>query len=213
MSERQCIDMPCFINTVRAHFQDNKINTIVEVGALDAADAVYFKECYPNAHVIAIEGLPGNYNKYMKNLNDITTINCIIFDYDGEIDYHKKNINGIHGVFDRGQIYGTKKLKKQKCKRLDSLMKEIGVTSIDMMKIDVEGATYEILKSMGTFLNNVKVMHIETETYPFFKGQKLYKDVFDLLEEYGFTCADFTECVITKHGKQQDSVWIKNNDT
>jgi len=56
-------------------------------------------------------------------------------------------------------------------------MKKYNIPNIDMLKIDVEGATYDLLLSLEENLSNIKIMHIETETYPFFEGQTLHNDV------------------------------------
>jgi hypothetical protein len=79
-----------------------------------------------------------------------------------------------------------------------------------MVKIDVEGATFEIFKSMGDMLKTIKIMHIETENYEFFKNQKLHDVVADFLTENGFTMIDMTfeEFHV---GQQFDSVWINND--
>ena len=80
---------------------------------------------------------------------------------------------------------------------------------MDFIKIDVEGATFEILESMGPLLESVKIMHIETESYEFFKGQKLHNTVSDYLTERGFTMVDKTDALIAGH-HQHDSVWLNN---
>ena len=79
-----------------------------------------------------------------------------------------------------------------------------------MIKIDVEGATYEILNSMGDILKTIKIMHIETESYPFFKNQKLHDVVADYLSEKGFSMIDMTRVMIAD-GYQHDSVWVNND--
>ena len=58
------------------------------------------------------------------------------------------------------------------CYKLSSIIKKYNINTIDILKIDVEGATLELLQSLENNLNDVKIMHIETESYPFFKNQK-----------------------------------------
>lgn len=200
------IDMPEFISLVKKHFTD--INIIFEIGSLDGKDSLLFKQNFPEAEVYAFEGLLENYNLYMKTFSEIHTFNKVIFNYDGKIIFHKKNVNGIHSVFDRGTSYGTDTLVSG-CYRLDSVCKELNIDHIDMMKIDVEGATYEVLEGMGALLKTVKIMHIETEDYPFFEGQKLDESVVDFLLYNGFKVIKKTRCVITNSNHQLDSVWIR----
>ena len=86
----------------------------------------------------------------------------------------------------------------------------LNLPGLDYMKIDVEGATYEILNSMGNMLKTIKIMHIETESYPFFKNQKLHDVVDNFLTEKGFTMVDISYANISD-GYQHDSVWVNNN--
>lgn len=209
MSNRNSITIPDFISLINNNFNKDQISVIFEVGALNAKDALLLKNEFPAANVFAIEGLVDNYNNYMKDLKVITPIQAIICDRDGTIDYHKKLINGIHGIFNRGDEYLGEIIKDVPCYTLKTLCKKYNLEFIDVIKIDVEGATYEVLKGMGDLLSTIKIMHIETETIQYFQGQKLHQEVIELLEENNFSMIDFTSCSIGS-GTQCDSVWIKN---
>ena len=92
---------------------------------------------------------------------------------------------------------------------MKTICKNYKIDSMDLIKIDVEGATYEILESMSDFIKTIKIMHIETESYEFFKGQKLHNVVSDFLLSLGFTMIDKTDVLISG-GYQHDSVWLNN---
>ncbi len=198
-----------FVRLVREHFADADIRTIVEIGSLNGADSLFFKEQFPHARVVAIEGLGENFEKYMKQLEGIECVNATVADHNGETTFHVKDTNGIHSIFDRGARYGSGRRIVQ-CSRLDSIFNE----PIDMMKVDVEGATYEVLVGMGDLLPKTKIMHIETEDYPFFQGQRLHDEVAALLDGAGFTMVKKTSVEIHNPAgriyHQHDSVWIGN---
>lgn len=196
-----------FLEMIGQRFKDDQIKNIMEIGALDGKDSIKFKNRYPNANVYTIEGLPDNFNKYLVKQTDIIPINIVMTDYDGTVDYYKKNVNGIHGIYNRGDYYGTEKLHNVPCKTFKTICQEYNIDGIDFVKIDVEGATYEIINGMGSEINKIKMMHIETESYPFFEGQKLHNDVCKLLEERGFVMIDMTTVKIS-NGEQHDSVWL-----
>ena len=164
---------------------------------------VWFKDSI----AYAIEGLPENYTKFIKDNLNVVGINAVIASYDGDIVYHQKDINGIHGIYDRGQLYGTKTLKLP-CFKMSTLINQYNIKEIDILKIDVEGATYDLLLSLENHLQNIKIMHIETETYPFFNGETLHKDVCNFLEKNNFECVDMTFFEIESDRYQSDSVWI-----
>jgi FkbM family methyltransferase len=207
--EKIQINMESFMTLSKEYFHKDDIKNIMEIGSLDGVDSLLFKNHYPDANVFCIEGLPDNYNQYLKDLTNITPINAVIADYDGIIKYHHKNINGIHGILDRGQEYGSKVLELP-CYTIKTICENYKINSIDIVKIDVEGATYEILNSMGDILKTIKIMHIETESYPFFNNQKLHDTVSDFLIEKGFTMIDMSSVNIAG-GLQHDSVWINKN--
>lgn len=202
------INMEEFMNYSKKFFDSSDIKNIMEIGSLNGNDSLLFKSHYPEANVFCIEGLPDNYNQYLKELTNITTINAVIADYDGVILYHYKDINGIHGILDRGQQYGSKVLELQ-CYTIKTICENYKIDSIDLVKIDVEGATYEILNSMSDMLKTIKIMHIETESYPFFKNQKLHDVVADYLTKKGFSMIDMSRVMIAG-GYQHDSVWVNN---
>ena len=137
----------------------------------------------------------------------ITPINAVIANYDGYIKYYQKDINGIHGIYNRGDEYGNTILTLP-CYKMSTIMKKYNIPHIDILKIDVEGATYDLLLSLEDLLSNIKIMHIETETYPFFQGQTLHNEVCLFLKKNNFILLDITFAEIIPNNYQSDSVWI-----
>ncbi len=201
-----------FTNLIKYYLDVSQLNIIVDAGSLNGDDAEFIRNIFPHMKAYAIEGLLDNYDQFIKNKQSITGIYRIISSYDGEITFYKKRINGIHGIYDRGQEYGTDTIIG-KCSRLDTIMDEYNIDTIDIIKIDVEGATYDALKSLGNKLKSIKIMHIESETYPFFKGQVLHDIVCEFLEANNFKLVDITFAEITKECYQSDSVWVNKNFT
>lgn len=204
---RISINMTDFYNIIKTKLNDDIIKTIVDCGSMDGGDAKFFKNKYPDANVYAIEGLKSNYDKFLASESGIIGINAVISSYDGETIFYEKNINGIHSIYDRGQEYGNVQYPV-KCYRFDTILKRYSIDTIDILKLDVEGASLCALQSLGECLNNVKIMHIETETYPYFKGQKLHNECIKFLIDNNFVMLDITFCKITNDGYQSDSVWI-----
>jgi FkbM family methyltransferase len=204
---RKSITMNNFVNLINKYIDSSHIRTIVDAGSMDGMDAFFFKSNFPHTTTYAIEGLPENCTKYLSILDNIVPINAVISSYDGTITYYQKNINGIHGIYNRGNEYGTTQLQLN-CYKLSTIMKKYSITEIDVIKIDVEGATLDLLQSLEDNLKNIKIMHIETETYPFFSGQKLHEDVCNFLIDNNFVLIDITFVEIIPNKYQSDSVWV-----
>jgi len=202
------INMDDFIAHIMKYVGTDGTHTIVDAGSLDGNDAELLWKAFPHSKSYAIEGLPDNFNTFIKNRSNITGIHAVIASHDGECTYYQKDINGIHGIYDRGASYGTQTLTLP-CYTMDTIMKKNDIKSIDVIKIDVEGATLDLLQSFSdNQLHAIKIMHIETETYPFFKGQKLHEEVCAFLENNDFKCVDMTYAEITPGCYQSDSVWV-----
>jgi hypothetical protein len=67
--------------------------------------------------------------------------------------------------------------------RLDTLIKQLGVNSVDLVKMDIEGAEYHILTDPDLDLAHVKAMIIEVH-YPFTSHQN--KAIISSLKSKGF---------------------------
>lgn len=71
-----------------------------------------------------------------------------VYSYNGEIDFHESENSLVSGIYeDRNDIlrHGEMKTKSIKCITLDSLLEN--EKEIELLKIDVEGAEYEILEA------------------------------------------------------------------
>ena len=74
------------------------------------------------------------------------------------------------------------------------------INSIDLVKIDTEGCTYEVLCGFEEIINKVKVFHLECENIEFWKDQRFTKDVLGLLKDF--------QLVFTTNNEQDDLILI-----
>jgi len=206
-TDRTSILMEDFISHIKLYIDTSGPLTIMDAGSLNGNDAEILQNAFPNSKAYAIEGLVDNYEAFIKDKKTIVGINRVVASYNGEITFHQKRVNGIHGIYDRGQEYGTH-TNTYRCSTMKSIMEEFNIPVIDIIKIDLEGATYDALVSLGSKINDIKIMHIESETHPFFKGQRLHNDVCSFLHANNFFVVDITFVEITKGCYQSDSVWI-----
>jgi len=62
-----------------------------------------------------------------------------------------------------------------------------GVTRVDGLKLDVQGAELAVLRGAGPLLDTVRVLDLEVEFNPIYRGQPLFADVDAFLRERGFS--------------------------
>jgi FkbM family methyltransferase len=77
---------------------------------------------------------------------------------------------------------------------------------IGACKVDVEGATLEVLQSMGNSIHRVQTFHLECEHEEVWVGQALYNQVAAFMIAKGYEQVDFD---FVMPGLQSDSIWIK----
>lgn len=76
----------------------------------------------------------------------------------------------------------------------------IGDEEIDIMKIDVEGYSVQVIEGLGDKLKQVKVFHVETEKWT---DSNIKMKAF--MMSHGYTLTDETE----QYGGMPDQVWVR----
>lgn len=87
------------------------------------------------------------------------------------------------------------------------LLQLINEPNIDLVKVDVEGATYEVLSSFGDDIRLLKALHIETEHVKMWDTKYTDLDVHKLLSYYQF------EKIYSNrvYNTQEDSIWVRRD--
>lgn len=199
-------DLGVFIQAVRDYVKPD-VRTILDVGACDGYDAMLLHQAFPSARTIAVEALQENYERYCMRL-PIETVCAVIGETEETRWFFVKEINGIHSLYDRGCQYGSI-MRQVKTLSLEKLCRDLCVSEIQVMKLDVEGSSWDVLQGAGpALLGTLQAIHVETEDVRFFQGQHLKEEVDQILTKAGLSCIRETFAKI-EHGKQYDSIWIR----
>jgi len=188
------------------------VNTIMEIGSMDGKDAEILSGFFQAMDVYIIEA----HNEFAKNIaNEFPSFfvsNVAASNYDGEFIFNSVTPDstnlGMSSLLEREESYPSYDINYEpiqvKCMRMDSYCALTEISSIDLLKIDVEGCSYEVLEGFGDALDIVKCIHVECEHESVWKGQKLYPDVEKFLIGRGFIP------VSMRIGfPQSDSVWVR----
>ncbi len=201
---------------------ENKVNiipdTVLEIGSRDANDSELLRSFFNinPKNVWIVEPNPIQHSNIINKYPEFNLIKHPIFNEEKEIffnavDVNDQVLNGVSSVLDRiDNLYGKINTNKIKIKTIlgSKLLSMINM-DIDLCKIDVEGATYEVLESFGDDIIKIKSMHIECEHREVWVNQKLYNDVKHLLTSKGYTEVYFNYC--NNDTLQSDSIWVLNN--
>lgn len=95
------------------------------------------------------------------------TVSTLAGRTDGEIDFHI--VDGLHGLSSANRVnaesaaqYGAKfKTVKRPVRRLSRLIDDAGLTTVDVLKIDVEGAEADVLAGLDLARHKPRVVLVE----------------------------------------------------
>ena len=137
----------------------------------------------------------------ISNVNDWLTLNAVNLDGSSNSGISSLLQHKVNASIASNEI-------KVRVNRLDRIISSEGIESIDFLKIDVEGLSYEVLEGLGDSIRRVACIQVETEYMPIWRGQRLQADVYELLEAKGF---QLIEHELQMDGVQADSLWIRRD--
>jgi FkbM family methyltransferase len=141
-------------------------SVIVDLGGHIGASVLYFSMRYPGARIIAVEPDPGNFKKLRTNvggLSQLTAINAAVSDVGGTVTLYSAGGLDSWKSSTRGAATPWSHPIEVTAFTLDQILANAGVTAVDLLKIDIEGAEYEVLKS---FDGLSQVQTIAGEVHP-----------------------------------------------
>jgi FkbM family methyltransferase len=130
----------------------------VDAGAHIGMASILFALKYPHARIIAIEPESSNFAALVRNTapyKTITPIQAALWQEDGEVTLGPSNAHpkGAFQIVENGR-------QRVRAIKMDTLMRETGIASIDLLKVDIEGAEIEVFQSCS-WIKSVRVIAIE----------------------------------------------------
>lgn len=186
---------------------------IFEIGSRDGHDMEYMRRLFnlPEQSCYIFEAHPDCYANIGNTYPNFNLFNCAITNKTGVVEFNA----GIVGVEDN--IGGSSILRDVTGNfrsntvsvdgwRFDEACHKLGIEEVDLVKIDVEGHTQEVLDGFGNMLDKTKAIQVELEHSECWEGQALYEDIKRYLIDN-----NFIEVFFIRHAHDQsDSFWIKD---
>ena len=184
---RRLNSMCYFIEQTRKYNIEPKV--IFDIGAYNAAHTLELAQEFnvPLLNAYAFEPHPGMIY-HCKN-RKVNVLEMAISNFDGIVDFNAIDLtqschHGCSSLYPINRPHNTIKVPVH---RIDTLIRKCDVPIPDMVKIDVEGKSYEVLEGFGFYLEQVKILHVETETIDFYKSnQKTKDDIVKFMEAKNF---------------------------
>lgn len=144
-------------------------NTIVDLGANIGLSALFFVKKYPNAHIVAVEPDTVNFEFMKRNLEDysnhVALLQAAIWPSDGEVSLveHDESNEGLGAWGYRTETLTEGAEASVSAISIPTLMNQFSMDFIDILKVDIEGAEYELFeKDYESWLDKVGMIIIET---------------------------------------------------
>lgn len=177
-----------------------QISTICDVGSMDGADALAFREVLPEASVYAFEPNPHNFRLMHANPvfqeRNIQVLPLAASSHDGEAEFflveadyrHGNERRGMSSLYTRTGELASSAVVRVTTTRLDTfLAAKCAPDGRLALWIDAEGAAYEVIEGCTGVAGQIQLLHVEVEAAPCIaQGQKLYPQVKTLLARLGF---------------------------
>jgi len=185
--------------------------TVLEIGSRDGHDAKAIADHFGSSSVWVCEPNPSQADYIAQAYPNFNLVRKAIYKHSGKLEFIQMqgspNEVGTSSLLDRSydNLYANANRIEVEAITGEELLAMIE-GSIGACQVDVEGATLEVLQSMGNSIHRVQTFHLECEHEEVWVGQALYNQVAAFMIAKGYEQVDFD---FVMPGLQSDSIWIK----
>jgi FkbM family methyltransferase len=164
-------------------------DVVVDAGAFTGDYTVYASRAVGSSgHVVAFEPDPNNLRRLKRNLkgelNNVTIINKGLWSHNGTLPFKMGDSGLTSGTTSNSDDIGVNDITVNVA-RLDDELEQLGISQINVLKMDIEGAEIEAIKGARRTLceNNAYTC---IATYHILDGQTTSGTVEKLLRDMGY---------------------------
>lgn len=170
-------------------------DVVIDIGANIGAISVYLAKKHPGITVYSFEAHPINYKNLLKNIADNNITNILPFNYalySSDNDFIDIRLNphntGATNSFVDHETY--MEVIKVPTITLDTIIEKYNIDKIKFLKVDCEGAEFEIFEN-SKLIKNIPVDHIGIEIHSFFEhaGEERSQNLVNLLNSISSNCS------------------------
>jgi FkbM family methyltransferase len=183
------VDAPSFLASKREIFgseiykfkSDRERPYIIDCGSNIGLSIIYFKTLYPGAKIVGFEADSKIYDVLVHNieafkLENVELFNNAVWREETVLQFFSEGADGGR----IGDGYGPARTNRVQAIRLVRFMNE----PVDFLKMDIEGAEYEVLNDCKDLLKNVR--NIFVEYHSLIKEEQRLQKILDILAQAGF---------------------------
>src|SRR5215218_676021 len=177
------------------HFTPKQGDIVVDIGAhMGRYTIISSKRVGTKGKVVAIEANPSNFKMLNRNikLNQLTNViplNYAVYSKETKIKLYLPGEELGHTTYNTVMSDRAKnedKFVEASANTLDYFLQLKEITDVNWIKIDVEGAEFEVLKGATNVLSKSKDIALLIEIHNLSGGTNLYRPILEFLNLYNF---------------------------
>jgi FkbM family methyltransferase len=182
---------------------------IIDCGANIGLSAIFFKQLYPKARIVAFEPDKEIFGYLQSNLNacghkDVELHNTGVWKEEGILRFKNEGADGGRISFDYDQSEFRKVIEIKTVKLSNYINK-----TVDFLKIDIEGAETEVLQEIEPKLHLVE--HLFIEYHSFVNSEQTLDRILSLLTRSGFEYYLDIPCILRNQPFIEDGSFLSYN--
>ncbi len=191
-----------FRPTYDGSFQAKEGDIVVDAGARIGTFAAKVSTAVgKKGRVIAIEPEPHNFACLQKNveanrLNNVIAIQKMLWSHARPLDLFLSSNNAAHSAYFDAFYGSTQKRVRIQAQSLDGILEELGIESVNLVKMDIEGSEIEALKGMKRILKSD--VQLAIAAYHPVEGRLAHTIIIPYLERLGFA-AKYKDGIVHAH--------------
>jgi FkbM family methyltransferase len=201
INKHDFINMTAREDEIIEHFSPKEGDTVVDVGAhIGRYTIIASKRVGPNGKVIAIEADPSNFeilnrNIQLNKLTNVIPLNYAVYSKQTKLKLYLPVEESGFTIYNTIMVNRTAsegKFIEVNSNTLDNLLlqpqqqNETSHANINWVKIDVEGAEFEVLKGATNILSKSNDIALLIEVHNLHGGTNLYREIVEFLNRYNF---------------------------
>jgi FkbM family methyltransferase len=184
------IDGIVFHSSYDGGYRFKKGDVVVDAGARIGTFAAKIAAAVGNeGKIVAIEPEPRNYECLLKNieanrLSNVVAVPKMLWSRARQLDLYLSGNSASHSAYCDGFYSSTGESISVEADTLDGILHELGIGSVDFIKMDIEGSEVEALKGMKSVLETTA--QIAVAAYHPVEGRLTHTVIIPQLEQLGF---------------------------
>jgi len=198
---------------------------ILDVGAHWGETSAHYAALFPRGKIHAFEPFPESFAILARNLANLPQVSLHAMGFaeiSGEFVLNANTSSATNSLFEThikgADVWGPNLLQTSKqvlCRftTLDNFLAKSGILSIDLLKLDVQGAEYNVLEGGArTFAAGaIDIVYIEILTLPTYKCQRHLTEYLEFFQQYRMELYGiYNPSHCRGHLRQIDAIFVSN---